>query len=89
MNPKTFRYRPFAGGGVTEFLAAHGVVLAELSSPDLQKLQFAVAHKLQHDPDSNFIFDTGDGTLIFEGPDEMGHLYYHVSEALRCAHADF
>lgn len=86
---KTFRYRPFAGGGVAEFLAAHGVVLKELSSCDLRCLQFSLAQKLSHAADEDFYLDTGDSSLIFEGPDEMGHLYHHVNAALRCAHADF
>lgn len=82
------RYRPFAGGGVAEFLAAHGVALDKFSSRNLACLQSALAHQLTDSPSEDFCLEIGGSRLIFEGPDEKGSFYHLVNETMRRIHAD-
>lgn len=76
MNPKTFRYGPFAGGGVAEFFAAHGVALHDMPPEQRQSLRLDLEAQLMSNSGGNFIVTIGETRLVFEGPDEMGTLHH-------------
>lgn len=82
MDFQAFRYGPFAGGGVAEFFAAHGVDLHDVPLEQRKSLLHALEAQLRNQAEDDFVVTISGTQFVFEGPDEMGNLHFHLNGTL-------